>query len=443
MRLAFCLVVLVAQSASALAPPGVLQQRVVLSRPCPATVKTWKRPPKREVFGSLAAAAVCLDRPVINLQSPVLDALGNTLPIAGGVAAFAALSFVVARAVASLSSSRGSSSDSEEEEEVWTAKLKHFWRLRTGSLKAFLETCRYLWNEATGGDSGAIVLADAWIPCILESREMDDDYTAYRLALRPGRGHVLPLEVGQSIAVMCMDERNRVVRTDMWLASSRHNGGGFVDVVAPSKVRRDRWLANSPETSTAKGFDPETAYFLDCLDQINIGGEAAVKAGRKGFQYRGQNLPITNLQCFVEDLGALPVMHLLKESLPRGRSTVKKADVFWLNEHEDDFITLYDDLEDLYYTYNNKMTLTCVVDDALHKPLDLLQNTWSPDESIKDVRNQGSIGLFDRNPDLLQATPQWQPGTLAVIAGNPAFAEDISTYLAQKLDYPRECIMIF
>ena len=37
----------------------------------------------------------------------------------------------------------------------------------------------------------------------------------------------------------------------------------------------------------------------------------------------------------------MPVAQLLKESLPRGRSTIAKAQVFWVNGDEDDFALYY------------------------------------------------------------------------------------------------------
>ena len=364
---------------------------------------------------STRASALNLDMPLFRPPTTfsVLDRIVPTLAITLGIAAaVGALAAVAALLTAVMVSS----------EDGWRSRLRHFWRLRMGSFKALAETARYLWSEATGGDS-ATVLVDAWAPCALQSREPLDGYTIYRLALRSGPKHVLPLEVGQAIAVMCLDDKNRVVRSDCWLASSRHQSDGFIDLVAPSKERRDRWL------QTEGAFDPDTATVLDALDVLDIGSEAAVRPGRKGFQYKGVNLPITSLQCFVDDLGVLPVMQLLQESLPRGRSTVKSADVFWLNEFEDDFQALYDSLEDLYYTYHNKMTLSCIVDDKLHAaPSD----DASPDASI-----------FHRNPDLLTSVTPWQRGMLAVIAGPPAFSDDVTNYLTNKMGYPRDCILTF
>ena len=72
-----------------------------------------------------------------------------------------------------------------------------------------------------------------------------------------------------------------------------------------------------------------------------------VRPGRLAFQYEGSYLPITKLTCFCEEAGALPIIQLLKESLPRGQSTIDKASVFWING-DDDF-ALYDGLEALFY----------------------------------------------------------------------------------------------
>ena len=142
----------------------------------------------------------------------------------------------------------------------------------------------------------------------------------------------------------------------------------------------------------------------------------------------GSYLPITSLQCFAEELGALPVIQLLKESLPRGRSTIAKAQVFWINEGEDDF-GLYEGLESLFYKFPKKMELACVVDDKLHSP--------------DTTKNAPGDAVFRRNDDLAGAVAPWQPGMLAVVAGPDAFQDQVVAHLTGAKGYPPECIVYF
>ena len=63
-----------------------------------------------------------------------------------------------------------------------------------------------------------MVLEDTWAPCVLESREDFGDwkgqsaYTAYRFRFKQGAKAVLPLELGQEVTFVVLDDRNRPTR---------------------------------------------------------------------------------------------------------------------------------------------------------------------------------------------------------------------------------------
>ena len=188
------------------------------------------------------------------------------------------------------------------------------------------------------------------------------------------------------------------------------------------------------------GCTPDQKAVVDAFDQLQAGGEAAVRPGRLAFQYEGSYLPITKLTCFCEEAGALPIIQLLKESLPRGQSTIDKASVFWINGDEDDF-ALYDGLEALFYKFARKMELSCVVDAELHANA---QPAGSSDEGKRLAKRKKTSDLvFQRNSDLSGAVEPWAPGTLAVVAGPDHFVDQVVSHLTLTKGYPADCVVYF
>ncbi|KAH8070536.1 cytochrome-b5 reductase [Aureococcus anophagefferens] len=290
-------------------------------------------------------------------------------------------------------------------------------KLRAGQVRATADALKLAWSDLFE-DESLVVLEDTWAPCVLEATEdFGDDgaggaaYTAYRFALKQGGKAVLPLELGQEVTFVGLDGRNRPVRASFPLASNRRDAGAVEVVVAAPGRRRAR--------EAVGGLTAEQRAVVDAFDGLGIGGEAAVRPGRRAFTHEGSYLPITSLQCFAEELGALPVIQL-KESLPRGRSTIAKAQVFWINEGEDDF-GLYEGLETLFYKFPKKMELACVVDDKLHSP--------------DTTKNAPGDAVFRRNDDLAGAVARG-PGMLAVVAGPDAFQDQVVAHLTGAKGYP-------
>jgi len=98
----------------------------------------------------------------------------------------------------------------------------------------------------------------------------------------------------------------------------------------------------------------------------------------------------------------------------------------------------YDALESLYYKYAKKLELACVVDAQLHEDA-------APQASATDLRPSKKTQdlVFQRNEDLAGAVDPWQPGALAVVAGPPHFAEQVSAHLTAAKGYPAECVVYF
>lgn len=385
------------------------------------------------------SASVRLDAPLVHARQatdywagPPLGAIVAAIAAAAGAISAAMLLSVLGNAVRESSSASSSAARFGEV----SARLRHFARLRWGTVRATMESLR-LWWASFFEEEPVATLPEVWAPCSLEEKEIEDDYARYRLALKAGPGHVLPLALGQELTVMCLDDKNRPVRANFPVASNRRDPSGTVDIVVPVGAKRDRRAAIG-------ALDADQLVVSKALDRLAPGGEAAIRAGRKAFDYKGSHLPITTLQCFVEELGAIPVAHLLQESLTRGQSTVTNADVYCINAHEDDFV-LYDRLEDLYYKFHRKMTLACVVDDLLYHGLPASTSVSSSSgsssssganeaaandpgpSSFRRQRQQPVASVFDRNDDLRDALRPWQPGVLAVVAGPPPFASLVRT----------------
>uniref|UniRef100_A0A7S3JTT0 Uncharacterized protein n=1 Tax=Aureoumbra lagunensis TaxID=44058 RepID=A0A7S3JTT0_9STRA len=429
--------------------------------------------------------ALRLDAPVLSpaatssfdlVTAALMTALLSALAAAGAILA-PVLSGVLVGGRSSSTRKRKYAVASEEDDsqglalgERFGPRFRHWVRLRVGTARALWETCRFLWREAFG-DNGVEMLADAWAPCVLEGVEEYGKYAVYRLALKAGPGKALPLEVGQAVSIMCLDSKSRVARAECWSAAFADANAwnrGVVDLVGPA-AGKDREN------------DQEAKAVFDALDALGTGAEAAVRPGKRYFAYDGPHLPITRLVCFAQDAGSLPILQLLAESLPLGRSTVREADVYWIGsdetlEPQDD--DLYAALEDLYYTYHTKMALNCILDDPSLDPPRVVTSEVTksspqpppskPQDTTTPPRRAGGplgaafgnpmrapieppsapeqpprLGLFGRNPDLSEVVDVWRHGTLAVVAGSNDFNTDVSDHLTSALGYPTDCVLVF
>ena len=142
----------------------------------------------------------------------------------------------------------------------------------------------------------------------------------------------------------------------------------------------------------------------------------AIKPGRKSLEYRGETLPVTDIVFLVSGLGIIPVLSQLDSVLPTsGGASVSTSSVIWVNEKTKEFNLAYDKLERQFYKYNKKLDVSCVVQDDIY------------------AANLGE------NRQVVDSTPDFAEGTMAVIAGPDYFVKKANHFL-QARGYPAETI---
>ena len=151
------------------------------------------------------------------------------------------------------------------------------------------------------------------------------------------------------------------------------------------------------------------------------GDEIAVKAGACKFAY-ARSEPIFGMQCFANELGIVPVLALLQDVLPTGRSSLQFADVYWGNRLQEQFM-LYPQLESLFFKFNKKLEVSCVIDDSA------------------DSNDEEESSFIERDAEVRTRDLRWEPGIVAVLAGPSAFIDKISRDLKAR-GYPQDALMV-
>ena len=77
---------------------------------------------------------------------------------------------------------------------------------------------------------------------------------------------------------------------------------------------------------------------------------------------------------------------------------------------------LYKDVEKLFYKHPRQVDVSCVLE---------------PEAAQGDL--QGSAAV-------LEATPTWEPGCMAIVAGSPAFAAGAKQFLMDVAEFPPDTI---
>ena len=149
---------------------------------------------------------------------------------------------------------------------------------------------------------------------------------------------------------------------------------------------------------------------------MDVGDEIALQPGPRTLSYKGEYLPVTEMLYIASGAGIAPVLDQVKAVLPSGSSSVKSVTVIWLNDSEEDFDVALSALEDEYFKYSTKLAVSCVVDDKKGRRI-------------------------DQNQEVDEALPQFEPGTMAVVAGGKRFGNDARTML-MGYGYPEECICV-
>lgn len=160
---------------------------------------------------------VSLEHPVLNQQVPLF------LRAAGALVAALFTIAIVSRVVLVLQDSR-----LLENLGIFLGDFQHSMRLWWGASRAWLEGLRLAWTKGPFGPR-RVALPDAWtISSIAERERMGSDCLRYRLLL-PAAYSVLPLDLGQEVALCALDNTGRVCEASFPLLSPR-DARGYVEV---------------------------------------------------------------------------------------------------------------------------------------------------------------------------------------------------------------------
>jgi hypothetical protein len=97
-------------------------------------------------------------------------------------------------------------------------------------------------------------------------------------------------------------------------------------------------------------------------------------------------------------------------------SCVQSATVVWINTEPDDFDTIADVLEQEYYKYSRKLSVSCFVNDLV-----------TPLSEIVDFN---------------EAISSFQPGTMAILSGPSQTVSKAVSFLKEKRGFPDDCICV-
>ncbi|EEC48993.1 predicted protein [Phaeodactylum tricornutum CCAP 1055/1] len=251
---------------------------------------------------------------------------------------------------------------------------------------------------------------DGWGICTLKSKERlgKSNFMQYTFDL-PEPDYVLPLDLGQQISMMCLDDDGDVAQGDFFSynLSASPKPGSFT-ILFPT---------GSHEENTCS-IGSSGANFLRALKQdVKVGDEIALKPGPIKLSYRGQYLPVTGMVYIACGTGIVPVLDQVRAVLPADSSSVTSVSVVWINEEAKDFDVTAELLEKEYYKYSKKLAVSCVVDNTMQR------------QSLGD------------NTEVHAAVPDFTQGTMAVIAGPSDMAKKAIAFLENR-GYPRDTICV-
>ncbi|KAL9178985.1 hypothetical protein ACHAXT_011958 [Thalassiosira profunda] len=241
-----------------------------------------------------------------------------------------------------------------------------------------------------------------WGKCTLRSKKSVASFTVYEFAL-PEAYYTVPLALGQQLDFCCLSATDDICTGSFYL---HHDGNtaqeaGVVRVVVPND----------------KEMDEGGAQFMDVLrEELRPGDEVAIKPGKTRLTYHGKHTPVTDMVYLAAGLGIVPIVDQIKAITPKGASSVKVASVVWVNDNREDFDLAMDSLEAEYMKHPTKLAVSCVMDDVARNPI-------------------------EGNPEMEEAVPYFNAGTMAVVSGPKRFAEKAKGYLMRK-GYPENCICV-
>ena len=151
------------------------------------------------------------------------------------------------------------------------------------------------------------------------------------------------------------------------------------------------------------------------LELLNIGDELAFKAGKYRLNYQGEDDPIKFVTMLVSGLGITPALQMLRGVLPGKDTTVREAEVLWINEEKADFVC-NKEVESLEYRYIEKLFVSRVIQADL-------------------------FGMdIGKNEKVLESLSPYEEGRIAVVCG-PDYVVSRARNIFLDLGYPSENIL--
>ena len=250
---------------------------------------------------------------------------------------------------------------------------------------------------------------EGWSVCTLRSRKRlgKTQFMQFDFDL-PKSEFTIPLDLGQQIALCCLDNEGNVARGNFFpfYPSSNPKPGSF-SILVPNV---------DSELLFRIGLD--NANFVRVIKhELKIGDEVALTPGDHRLSYKGQYLPVTDMVYVAYGTGIVPVMDQVRAVLPSGASSVSSVTVVWINAKTQDFDVLADLLEKEYFKYSDKLAVSCIV-----------------------VGNVDGID-FASNDDINVAVPDFRQGTMAVLGGPSEIVDKAAFYLEDR-GYPLDTICV-
>eukprot|EP00956_Cyclotella_meneghiniana_P005328 scaffold6730_cov66-Cyclotella_meneghiniana.AAC.2 len=245
-----------------------------------------------------------------------------------------------------------------------------------------------------------------WGKCTLRSKKtIGAKFTVYEFAL-PKSEYTLPLGLGQQLDFCCLSTDDNVVTGSFYPYDTNNEPKGVVNVVVPNK--------DAKGNSALVG--PGTSKFIEVLHELKPGEEVAIRPGKSTLNYRGKQVPVTDMVYIASGLGIVPIVDQVKAITPKGSSSVKLISVVWINDRREDFDLAMEELENEYTKYSTKLAVSCILDDAIKNPI-------------------------EGNSEVDEAVPYFNAGAMAVISGPKRFSEKAKAFLMRK-GYPENCVCV-
>lgn len=294
------------------------------------------------------------------------------------------------------------------------SRVQTGWKLVNGQVQRLIERIRKVDTgvtmpfEVDSSSSGTDKLG--WGVCTLRSKRRlgKSSFVQYDFDL-PEPDYVLPLDLGQQVSLCCLDNENNVAKGDFFVycPESTPRPGQF-SILAPN---------NRSPTANEFAVGPDAANFVRVLKQdMKVGDEIAIRPGHRRLAYRGQYLPVTDMVYIAIGAGVVPVLDQVRAVLPNGSSSVKGVTVVWINSEAKDFDVTAELLEKEYFKYSTKLAVSCVVDDL-------------------------QLHAIEDNVEINTVVPDFQQGTMAVLAGPEAMTKKAAAYLEER-GYPEDTICV-